>query len=769
MMMKRTLLACLLAAVALPAPVLAQDQPRAAGVMPFDMSGERRPEAASTPQTAASPPEAPAADPRTMRRLILPHGTVRLSGEEDRRSFAVTLTPEQAAAAQSITLAYRNAVVVAPETSQLVLTVNNVKIGETPIAAPEDEVSIEMPIPGGVIQPGVNIVTIASAQRHRTDCSVQSTFDLWTDVQAKGSFLSFSSPVAGQLLRLEDLNSVGPDEAGRQTITIVAPALATASRADALMRLSQGLALRMGGQNVTVRPDLPSAEESGGLTVLLGTHSELASLLPTLPAESASTPTLAFAALPGNPASALIVSGPTPQAVQAAADRLVEQATTENSKERGQETGLKTVPLLTGKSALTLAQLGVSTTEFSGRRLRTEFSVGLPGDFYASAYGEAELLLDAAYAADVLPGSRVNVYVNGNIATTAPLTTRGGGILKHMPIRVTMRHFLPGENRIAIEAVLLTDQDDACVLGSASQSGLRFALFDTSEFRMPDFGRVANFPNLAATAGMGAPYGTGEAPRTALFLDQPNAETLSAAATLVGRLSATAGQAFPIETVDTVETLEGRDALIVGALPKLPPAFVTRMGVSAGTDTAWAGGKSPANGSRGDTVDSWRDKVSVPGWRSSIDGIDAWLQHTFDLSLGSLAILPGEDDSYPLPGTADVMLAQAETGGATWTLAAAPTTAALSNGIAALVEPDMWRRLAGRVAAYDTRGARLDTIAPQRIVLAATQPFSFTGWRLIAANWMSTNILLFSLLFVAAFAMLGLITTLLLRGLGRRH
>ncbi len=104
------------------------------------------------------------------------------------------------------------------------------------------------------------------------------------------------------------------------------------------MRLSQGLALRMGAQNVTVRPDLPSAEESGGLTVLHGTHSELASLLPTLPAESASTPTLAFAALPGNPASALIVSGPTPQAVQAAADRLVEQATTENSKERGQET-----------------------------------------------------------------------------------------------------------------------------------------------------------------------------------------------------------------------------------------------------------------------------------------------------------------------------------------------------------------------------------------------------------------------------------------------
>ncbi len=145
-----------------------------------------------------------------------------------------------------------------------------------------------------------------------------------------------------------------------------------------------------------------------------------------------------------------------------------------------------------------------------------------------------------------------------------------------------------------------------------------------------------------------------------------------------------------------------------------------------------AGGKSPANGSRGDTVDSWRDKVSVPGWRSSIDA-SRCLAAAHIRSVARLAGHPagGRRQLSAAGNRRRVMLAQAETGGATWTLAAAPTTAALSNGIAALVEPDMWRRLAGRVAAYDTRGARLDTIAPQRIVLAATQPFSFTGWRLI--------------------------------------
>ena len=44
---------------------------------------------------------------------------------------------------------------------------------------------------------------------------------------------------------------------------------------------------------------------------------------------------------------------------------------------------------------LTLAQLGIATEEFSGRRFRSQFYIGLPGDFYSDAYGAATLYLDA--------------------------------------------------------------------------------------------------------------------------------------------------------------------------------------------------------------------------------------------------------------------------------------------------------------------------------------------------------------------------------------
>ncbi|OLP58012.1 hypothetical protein BJF93_13340 [Xaviernesmea oryzae] len=738
------------------------------------MSGERKPDAKPAAKAFVAPaPAAPVLDPRGTRRPFLPQGTLRLAGEQDQRSFTVTLTAEQAAAANSITLAYQNAIVVAPENSRLSLSINNVQVGDTPIAAPEGVVNLALPLPAGLMQAGPNIVTLTGTQRHRTDCTVQSTFDLWTDIQPDQSFIGFSTPVAGRLLRLEDLAAVSPDQTGHTKITIVAPALGNPSRADGLMRVAQGLALRMGGQAFTVQSALPRSQGAGGLTVLLGTQSELAKLAPGLPPEAATAPTLAFMPLPESPASALVVSGPTPQAVQAATERLATQAQSEGERHSLSTASwrLPNAPVITGKTALPLSRLGIATTEFSGRRLRTDFTVGLPYDFYASAYGEAELLLDAAYAANVLPGSRINIYVNGNIATTAPLTTQGGGLLRHVPIRVTMRHFVPGLNTVAIEAVLLTDQDDVCSTGTPAQTTPRFALFDTSEFRMPDFGRAANWPNLAATAGMGAPYGETQPRPTALYVDRPSPETLSAAATLVGQLSAAAGHAFPVETVGAANALEGRDALVVGALPQLPPPLVAQMGLAPAAGTAWAGGKAQPTDGTANAIDSWRGKVSNGSWMDRAETVDGWLRRNFDLSLASLAVLPREDLRYQPPGAADILLAQMEApdGKGTWTLATAPTPAALEKGLSTLIEPGTWSRVNGRIAAYDSRRALMETVAPRKVVLASTQPFSITGWRLIAANWMSTNILSFALLFLVAFAALGLITTLLLRGVGRRH
>ena len=204
---------------------------------------------------------------------------------------------------------------------------------------------------------------------------------------------------------------------------------------------------------------------------------------------------------PKSGAPVLLISGPSWPAISAAIETIVSTvdrpATAIRDTLVTQRWSAPDAPLVLSATNLTFAQLGVKTTEFSGRRFRTSFNIAVPSDFYANAYGDATVLLDAAFTQNVLPGSHIDIYVNGNIASTVPISSTGGGIFRHLPIRVTMRHFKPGLNTLSLEAILMTKEDDICVPGTTAGTTPRFALFDTSEIHIPDFARIGQRPNLA--------------------------------------------------------------------------------------------------------------------------------------------------------------------------------------------------------------------------------------------------------------------------------
>ena len=218
---------------------------------------------------------------------------------------------------------------------------------------------------------------------------------------------------------------------------------------------------------------------------------------------------------------------------------------------------------ITGASSVNLV---LQTRNFNGRRLRTEFAIGVPSDFYANEYGKATILLDAAYSEDVLPGSQINIYVNDNIAATLPITTRGGEILRHFPIGFTMRHFRPGANLITLEAVLNTRSDTVCAPGTGAIAPTRFALFDTSEFVMPDFARIGTMPNLAGLSGTSFPYGRSDKPLP-VIINNGGEKTYSAAATLLARMSVAAGRPLEVDPRATANSTVNSNALFMGAIP----------------------------------------------------------------------------------------------------------------------------------------------------------------------------------------------------------
>ena len=162
------------------------------------------------------------------------------------------------------------------------------------IASPDTVSDLASDIAPGLLKPGYNLIQFEASMRHRTDCSIASTYDLWTEIATARTFLQFSDPDAGQMRRLEDFRALGVDATGSTRFTIVVPATEMASATEPLVQLAQGLSLMaaMPNQSVRVVSELPQAMGPGEAVVLLGPAGSLRRLVPQLPDQAGSAATL---------------------------------------------------------------------------------------------------------------------------------------------------------------------------------------------------------------------------------------------------------------------------------------------------------------------------------------------------------------------------------------------------------------------------------------------------------------------------------------------
>ncbi|MBY5362653.1 cellulose biosynthesis cyclic di-GMP-binding regulatory protein BcsB [Rhizobium leguminosarum] len=796
---------------------------------PFDMSGERPPGASVTPRltppTQAAPPAViapvpvtppvsvvpapatPAAPPpvaspvatqpqptmpaprpaaaansvaplRTgdVRRFVVPFSKLGLAGEYDRRSWSVYLTPEQAAAKASFTFAYQNSIVVAPEASALTVYLNSRPIGQQRVGSPDGSSAVTFEVPPGLLQPGANLVTLEANQRHRTDCSIQSTYELWSNIDPAGTYLSFAGRDAAQLSSADAIRAIGVDGAGKTEFDIVVPALEQPGTTKPLLRLAQGLSVLSSMPNQIFAFSTASLPPSGPgkLSVLVGTAAELRPLFPGLPPGAESAALAAFVTDPRSGSPVLLISGPSWQAVSSAIDTIVSPTDRSSDVRRDVLTterwSAPNAPLVFSDTNIALSQLGVKTAEFSGRRLRTSFNIAVPADFYANAYGEAKVLLDAAYTDNVMPGSHIDIYVNDNIASTVPITTTSGGILRHLPIRVTMRHFKPGLNSVAIEAILMTKDDAVCAPGSTAGATPRFALFDTSELQIPDFARVGQRPNLAAMAGTAYPYGPATEP-TPLFIDRIDADTLSAAATLLGQMAITAGHPVAVETVASANTIGDRDAIFIGSISQMPATALSQTNIATASQASWLPVPDAQAGvvDTGTAFEEWNSKVSGGVLRNRVTAFREWLSRNFDISRSSLQFIPGAEQIFT-PANADTLLVaqgSSPAGAGAWTVVAAPSAKDLREGLEVLTAQLNWPQISGHITTYSSKTGKIETVPVTRFDFVPSTPWSIANYRLIAANWLSTNILSYAFLLVVFVLLIGITTSSMLRKLGR--
>ncbi|CAD7049938.1 cellulose synthase BcsB subunit [Pseudorhizobium endolithicum] len=713
------------------------------------------------------------------RRFVIPAASLTLTGEYARSSWAVYLTAEQAQAGRSFTLSYQNAIVVAPEASSLSLFVNNRRIGDEKISATNGVKAVTWMIPPSLLRPGSNDFDLVVNQRHRTDCDIRSTYDLWTEVDGAGTYIEFGPELKTTTSAIEAVQAFGADAEGRTRFQMIVPSVGALEQVAPLLRLSQALAVMSGMPNPQFsfqRQIENGAPSTAQMTVAIGTAADLGKILPKLPPGAEAGPVTSVMSSTDGAGPMIVVTGPTWSDVSRAIDTFIAPVLRPVTVRRESLTTDRwhrpNARFVFGGEMLSLAELGVPSIEFSGRRFRSSFTIALPSDFYAGAYGEAVLYLDAAYSAAVAGGTHIDIYVNGDIASTVPITEEGGGVFRQAPIRITMRHLRPGSNRIEIEAVLISDADAICAPASNASSEPRFALFDSSSFHMPRYARLGQTPNLAGLSGTGFPYSRQEQP-TALFMDRIREETLTAAANILGKMAQVAGAPIVIEPVSAANAIGARNAIFIAPAAHIPPNVLTQLNLDQNLASTWRQTDS-TDLSRDDnaaTLDDWRERVEGGPVIRRIEAIRAWLREKLDFTEGALRFLPGREAPFSPEAQDELLLAQgpALNGTGIWTVLTAPESSELAAATGELVRQDLWQQVEGRAFTYSRTSNEVRAIEARNLSFLAPVDTSLSNYRLVAANWLSSNLLSYATAIVILSCLLGLTTAGLLRWLGRQE
>ncbi|EIM27124.1 cellulose biosynthesis cyclic di-GMP-binding regulatory protein BcsB [Microvirga lotononidis] len=775
-----------------------QSAPPSAGAPPFNVAPQRPAPPAQAGSPAPARPAAGAAaarSPTRIERPILPFETVRLEGETDARSWTVHLTQDEASSGASIALGYKNAVVVMPEGSRLRIAINGEPVVDTPISSSSDIKRLTASIRPGLLRAGQNIIRMEAFQRHRTDCTVDATYELWTDVDSASTKLVFAEGATKTLRGLDDLPAVGVDNAGVTTIRVVAPKIYRPEIRDRLLRLVQLVALRgrYAHPVIQVVESDPGPSPVGTIKVAMGLASELRGLVTGVPDAASIQPLTMMMQEPGSLGSTLVVSGPTWQDLDTAIGIVGTRGLGVSQAERGMIDTASwqwpEVPTAFGAQSFRFADLGVPTQEFSGRRLKVGFSINLPPDFYATEYGETILHLDAAYTSAVRPGSHVNVFVNGMISTQMTITSQGD-IVKRYNVRVPLKNFKAGLNHITVEAALLTDADERCTPGETLSETNRFVLFDTTTLEFPTYGRIGRLPDLAVLSSGRFPD---EDLPTTVVLARPDPLNYSAAGTLLASMARSAGAPVRAQFANAASA-DDESVLFIGAVDQIPAGLLNRVKVSEHLRMIWpstptAGdrtGPQAANtdfslpapqgspdrmaaASTDEVRKRWSETFQRRGvFQQTIGTVQDWMEKTFSLSLKSLSLNERTDAPYEPPQRASLLVAQSRTDASgVWTLVTARTDKALADETARLANPMIWSQVAGRAVALDPRETKLQVEPIKEYRFVQTQPPSLSNLRLVAANWMSANILPYALLMLACCTFLGIATSLLLNRLGR--
>ena len=762
-------------------------------------SGARADEA---PPRAAAEVTTVTAETGVLRRLPSIGRSGRLTGEIDGLSWPIYLTAAEAAANPRLRVTHVAAVSVMPEASRMTVSLDDHTVTTFPIATNGSAKTVEIALPAGMLHAGWNHLRIEADQRHRVECTLASTYELWTEIDRARTGLVFADKFAPERRGLADLADLAPDETGRVRLRLVTGADPEPSRLARAVRLAQAVSLAGGFLDPIVSIEKTPAK-GPGIDLLIGAKARA-----EVPA-AASLPADVVAMIDDpDPARLTLVVPEEPATLDRIVEEFAKTATDLPGSDAGRRvrTALGGAPIVEG-GRHRFSEFGATSTEFGGRLFRTALDMRLPADFHGGDYAKVALKLAGGYAPGLERSSRLTVRVNGRQVAGAPMAARGGEIFSDRRLELPLSAFRPGRNRLEIEASLPAAEDAVCDPQTQIDAGKRFLFVDHGEIEFPAFARATRLPDLGATAA-GVLSLVDEKSRPAVWAPHPDQATLSALATVLTRIAvaearvdvptiayrlppsdlpsawifgawpdlpATAGGMVGLETVALREVWSRRatpDRVSEADLPLDPlmrrAATLRTAALEEEFDTIATGSlqfRPTTGGSKNDLVDQWRRSMENP-W--SPMGFARALESRVMRGLGPLVGAEPPAPFAPRASTGIVVAQAVSPGGGIWTLTTAATAAALLEGAATLTEGERWSDLTGDVAAWDRTDEKLEIGTGKSRDVFATAALSPGNLRLIAAGWIGDHAFAFALALLLACVAIGFTTSRLLPHLGGR-